>query len=96
MSDFLSGDFTSGGGADTIDFDAAASAFPDISLDGDIPSLPSAAPPTLSTNNSDFFLDEFDTPSDPVVKVTGDDEIEKFASEFPDIEVPVVSRPAHV
>ncbi|KAJ7647758.1 clathrin light chain [Roridomyces roridus] len=86
MSDFMSGDFTSGGG-DEIDFDAAASAFPDISLDGDIPSVPAAAP-AAAHSNSDFFLDEFDAPSEPVVKVTGDDEIEKFSSEFPAIDLP--------
>jgi len=88
MSDFMSSDFTSGG-ADEIDFDAAASAFPDISLDGDIPSVPAAA----ARSNSDFFLDEFDAPPETIVKVTGDDEIEKFSSEFPDIDVGPQSPP---
>ncbi|KAK7057649.1 clathrin light chain [Favolaschia claudopus] len=78
-------DFLNSGAGDEIDFDAAASQFPDISLDGDIPSLPATA--TRST--SDFFSPDFDAPRDTVVKVTGDDEIEKFSSEFPDIEVPV-------
>ncbi|KAJ7032786.1 clathrin light chain [Mycena alexandri] len=91
MSDFLSSDFTSGGG-DEIDFDAAASQFPDISLDGDIPSIPSA-PPAAQRSTSDFFLDEFEAPRETVVKVTGDDEIEKFSSDFPDIEVPQQSPP---
>ncbi|KAL4248248.1 Clathrin light chain [Abortiporus biennis] len=81
-----------------IDFDRAASAFPDISLDGssDIPPpLPAATHTT-----SGFSFDDFDTA--PIkaapateVKVTGDDEIEKFESEFPDIEVPS-SQPVFV
>lgn len=76
---------------DDIDFDLAASAFPDISLDGDIPS----APPVAQTSSSGgFSFDDFDSP--PVertteVKVTGDDEIEKFENEFPEIEIPAVS-----
>ncbi|KAJ6631503.1 clathrin light chain [Mycena sp. CBHHK59/15] len=82
MSDFLNNDFTSGGGE--IDFDRAASAFPDISLDGDILDVPQATP--QSNTNSAFFLDEFEAPRETVVKVTGDDEIEKFSSEFPDID----------
>ncbi|KAJ7503063.1 clathrin light chain [Mycena galericulata] len=83
MSDFLSGDFTSGGG-DEIDFDAAASAFPAISLDGDIPDFPTTG--AAARSNSDFFLEDFDEPRETVVKVTGDDEIEKFSSEFPAID----------
>ncbi|KAJ7772028.1 clathrin light chain [Mycena maculata] len=82
MSDFMN-DFTSGGGEE-IDFDAAASAFPDITLDGDIPAIPGAA-----ASSNDFFLDEFEAPRETVVKVTGDDEIEKFSSEFPDISGPL-------
>ena len=80
-----------------IDFDRAASAFPEISLDGsgDI-SVPPSAPP-LSTSGS-FSFDDFSTPPQRAtdVKVTGDDEIEKFESEFPDIEVPQVraARPS--
>ncbi|KAJ7270083.1 clathrin light chain [Mycena haematopus] len=81
MTDFLSG------GADEIDFDAAASQFPDISLDGDIPAVPSL-PGTATRSTSDFFFDEFEAPRETVVKVTGDDAIEKFSSEFPDIDVP--------
>ncbi|KAK7036471.1 Clathrin light chain [Paramarasmius palmivorus] len=82
MADFLKAD-------DEIDFDAAASAFPDISLDGegDIPSLSSA--PAANKSNSGFSFDAFDDPAPQgSVTVTGDDEIEKFESEFPDIEVP--------
>ncbi|KAH9942133.1 clathrin light chain [Epithele typhae] len=77
-------------GAD-IDFDAAASAFPEISLDG-IGDLPAAAPaaPPMSTSNS-FSFDDFSTPKTHAteVTVTGDDEIEKFESAFPDIEIPL-------
>jgi len=85
MSDFLSSDFTSGGG-DELDFDvdAAASQFPDISLDGDIPAVPASS--AAAPSNNDFFLDEFEAPRETVVKVTGDDEIEKFSSEFPAID----------
>jgi hypothetical protein len=90
MTDF----FQSGG--DEIDFDRAASAFPDISLDGegDIP-IPSQAPPLAAKSNSGFSFDDFDSPptfQDTAVKVTGDDEIEKFESDFPDIDVGQVSR----
>ncbi|KAJ7593772.1 clathrin light chain-domain-containing protein [Mycena floridula] len=76
---------------DDIDFDAAASAFPDISLDGsgDIPAMP-----TMAHTSSGFSFDDFDTPAEPV-KVTGDDEIEKFENEFPEIDVaPVASPPS--
>lgn len=101
MSDFLAresellGDEFSGGGTqgasggDDFDFDRAASAFPDISLDGagDIPSAPSAP-----AGGNDFDFDDFDAPKHTEVKVTGDDEIEKFEDQFPDIDVPVVRR----
>ena len=96
--------------AGDIDFDAAASQFPDISLDGsgDIPDLPSAPPAAAATKSSGgFSFDAFDDAPLPrerttEVKVTGDDEISKFESEFPDIEVPevclrvVVIRPARL
>ncbi|KAF5355568.1 hypothetical protein D9758_006340 [Tetrapyrgos nigripes] len=74
--------------SDDIDFDKAASAFPDISLDGegDIPSIP--AVPAASNSNNSFSFDDFDDKPIQPVKVTGDDEIEKFESEFPDIEIP--------
>lgn len=93
-SEILGGEFSSHSrsAGDDIDFDLAASAFPDISLDGegDIP-IPTQLPSVNSRNNSSSFsFDDFDTPParDPVVKVTGDDEVEKFENEFPDIEVP--------
>jgi len=77
-------------GADEIDFDRAASAFPDISLDGDgdIP-IPSQVPPLATkSGGAGFSFDDFDslpTHKDTTVKVTGDDEIEKFETDFPDI-----------
>ncbi|ETW74787.1 hypothetical protein HETIRDRAFT_391469 [Heterobasidion irregulare TC 32-1] len=86
MTDLLSSD------NDEIDFDRAASAFPDISLDGDsdIPSGPII--PTVTNSNFDggFDLGDFDNAPVRDVKVTGDEdgEIEKFESEFPDIGVP--------
>jgi hypothetical protein len=73
---------------DDYDFDAAASSFPDISLDGqgDVP-LPSAPAPS-----SGFSFDDFDNSlGGTEVKVTGDDEIEKFEDQFPDIDVGQVS-----
>ncbi|KIY65306.1 hypothetical protein CYLTODRAFT_379610 [Cylindrobasidium torrendii FP15055 ss-10] len=80
-----------GSSNDEIDFDAAASAFPDISLDGegDIPSATPAVPPQT---NSGFSFDDFESPPQQPhtsVKVTGDDEIEKFENEFPDLDIPV-------
>lgn len=92
MSDLLGGDFTSSN--DEIDFDRAASAFPDISLDGsgDIPSLSSQPPAPGRNPGSGFSFDTFDTPPPQNdVRVTGDDEIEKFESEFPEINVAPVS-----
>ena len=76
-----------------IDFDRAASAFPEISLDGtdDFSAPPPAAPPTKTSGS--FSFDDFSSPPPSrttEVKVTGDDEIDKFESEFPDIEVPQV------
>ncbi|KDR75614.1 hypothetical protein GALMADRAFT_248136 [Galerina marginata CBS 339.88] len=99
MNDFLDSDFTSSfqgnNNGDEIDFDRAASAFPDISLDGDIPSAPSI-PAGRSNASSGFSFDDFDDPlsdKDTTVRVTGDDEIDKFESEFPDIDVPQYATP---
>jgi hypothetical protein len=89
------GSFATATGGEEIDFDAAASAFPDISLDGDIPNLPvSAAPPSAGPAQSNgFSFDDFEPPRERItdVKVTGDDEMEKFESEFPEIDMPSVS-----
>ncbi|KAJ7189544.1 clathrin light chain [Mycena pura] len=87
MSDFFTGDFTAGT-ADDIDFDAAAAQFPDIGLDDGVPIVPAAQAPAQSSVSSDFFTHDFEAPRETVVKVTGDDEIEKFSSDFPDIEIP--------
>jgi hypothetical protein len=82
---------------DDIDFDRAASAFPDISLDGegDIPAYatpPSHTPPP----GGPFDLDAFGGPTPArEVRVTGhdeDDEIGKFESEFPELDIPQVRR----
>ncbi len=78
---------------DDIDFDRAASAFPDISLDGedDIP-VPAQLAPAPPLGNSGFSFDDFNSPppifeKESSVKVTGDDDIDKFENEFPDIDV---------
>lgn len=99
MSEFLDDDFgTPGAGAkggDDFDFDRAAAAFPDISLDGE-GDLPSAtpAPAAASSAPGGFSFDDFGSPPPGQkvtdVKVTGDDEIDKFEDQFPDIGVPVV------
>ncbi|EIN06780.1 clathrin light chain [Punctularia strigosozonata HHB-11173 SS5] len=90
--EFDSAGLTGGNSADDIDFDRAASAFPDISLDGsgDIPSVVSPAVAAQPTGG--FSFDDFGSPPRErvtEVKVTGDDEIEKFEDQFPDIEPPV-------
>jgi len=96
MSDIFGGEFSSSfhsTSSDEIDFDRAASAFPDISLDGNT-EFPSATSLAAGRTNSGFSFEEFDvaTPqNNTAVKVTGDDEIDKFESEFPDIDVPSVS-----
>lgn len=95
MSDFLGADFgkSHSGGGDEIDFDAAASQFPDISMDGDIPSIPSQPTHSNSNESNGFSFDDFDEPKGSEhVKVTGDDELEKFESQFPDIETVSVDR----
>jgi len=72
-----------------IDFDRAASAFPDISIDGS-DDFHTPAPSISKHDSIGFSFDDFDPP--PMqrateVKVTGDDEIERFENEFPDIGV---------
>lgn len=86
------GSFATATGGDEIDFDAAASAFPDISLDGDL-NISAAAPPAAAAPSRGFSFDDFDSPRERTteVKVTGDDEIEQFESDFPEIELPSVS-----
>lgn len=86
------GSFATATGGEEIDFDAAASAFPDISLDGDV-SIPEPVAPPAAAPNRGFSFDDFEPPRERTteVKVTGDDEIEKFESEFPEIDLPSVS-----
>lgn len=74
------------GGVDDIDLDRAASAFPDIGLDGsgDIPTpAPNFSGGIQDSSSFDSFLEPRDLVHD--VKVTGDDEIERFEDQFPDI-----------
>jgi len=76
---------------DDFDFDRAASAFPAISLDGagDLPSF-SAVPAPAPGPPSAFSFDDFGSPPRQTfneVKVTGDDEIEKFEDQFPELDV---------
>ena len=81
-----------------IDFERAASAFPDISLDGegDIPTFSNPSARTPPPPAGPFDLDAFGGPTPTrEVRVTGhdsDDEIGKFESEFPELEVPQVRR----
>jgi len=90
MSDFLSGGKDALGGE--IDLELAASTFPDISLDGS-DNIHELAPTQVSTNKTGFSWDDFDK-KDPIVpvKVTGDDVIEKFEDQFPDIDIPNVRQ----
>ena len=87
------GSFATATGGDEIDVDRAASAFPEIDFDGDIP-VPTAPPAAAPIPPGGFSFDDFEAPREKTteVKVTGDDEIEKFESEFPEIEVPSVSN----
>ncbi|KAH7928715.1 hypothetical protein BV22DRAFT_1030479 [Leucogyrophana mollusca] len=97
MSDFLSpeddilgggfgsGGLNGGGAGDDFDFDRAASAFPDISLDGEGNDVPVAAARGAS---SGFSFDDFESQGGPTeVKVTGDDELDKFEDQFPELDV---------
>ncbi|KAH9047306.1 clathrin light chain-domain-containing protein [Lactarius hengduanensis] len=82
-----------------IDFDRAASAFPDISLDGDsdFPTFSSPPPAVHLPAAGPFDLDAFGSPAPPPreVKVTGhdDEEIEKFESDFPELDMPQEAAP---
>lgn len=81
-----------------IDFDRAATAFPDISLDGegDFPAFTSPPPDVHLPAGGPFDLDAFGSPAAPPreVKVTGhgDEDIEKFESDFPELDEPQVRR----
>lgn len=90
-NEILGGEFSSAlgsGGAADLDFDRAASAFPDISLDGTT-DIPAFSQPPLQKSSSGFDFDDFPSPPPPTdVKITGDDELELFENQFPDIDVP--------
>jgi hypothetical protein len=77
-----------------IDFDRAASAFPDISLDGEGDISTFSPPPVgLPPPAGPFDLESFGSPTPArEVKVTGHDDhdIVKFESEFPELDVPQV------
>jgi hypothetical protein len=84
-----------------IDFDRAASAFPDISLDGESDFPTFTTPPSHTPAPAGpFDLDAFGGPTPTrEVRVTGhdsDDEIGKFESEFPELEVPQVRFGKHI
>lgn len=77
---------------DEIDeFERAASAFPDLDDDlggfGSISGAPAAPAPIASIPNEplDFSFDPLPSNTGPPVRITGDDEIEKFENQFPDI-----------
>ena len=104
MTDFLSresevlGDdfssFTSGGasanGTTDIDFDRAASAFPDIDNLDESVGTPAMVSPRVQNGNGLDTGSFGDFPAlnngGHVVKVTGDDEIEKFEDQFPELD----------
>ncbi|KAF8546473.1 hypothetical protein OG21DRAFT_1518144 [Imleria badia] len=72
---------------DDFDFDRTASAFPDIFLDrqGDLTSFPTAPAPPAAFSSDDFGSPPRQTFQD--VKVTSEDEIEKFEDQFPELYV---------
>ena len=84
-------------GGDDIDFDRAASAFPDIDIDsGDFVQASQPPPPILAARTSNgFSFDNFGSPPPShktEVKVTGDDDFDTFESDFPEIDAGQVSR----
>ena len=79
---------------DDIDFDRAASAFPDIDVDSGDFIQSSQPPPIVAARTSNgFSFDDFNSPppSHTVVKVTGDDDFDTFENEFPEIDAGQVS-----
>jgi len=83
--DLFSGGFNSSKVEEEIDLDRAASAFPEISLDGDIPNLPIQT--SQSNQSNGFSFDDFDSSrGNEHVTVTGNDELNKFESQFPELE----------
>ena len=95
-SDILGNEFSTSlhrsTGDDDIDFDRAASAFPDIDIDsGDFIQGSQPPPPIVAARTSNgFSFDNFGSPppsQKTEVKVTGDDDFNAFESEFPEIEI---------
>ena len=83
-------------GSDDIDFDRAASAFPDIDIDsGDFIQSSQPPPPIVAARTSSgFSFDNFGSPppsQNNPVKVTGDDDFDTFESDFPEIDTGQVS-----
>jgi hypothetical protein len=83
-------------GSDDIDFDRAASAFPDIDIDsGNFIQSSQPPPPIVAARTSNgFSFDDFGSPppsQNTTVKVTGDDDFDTFESEFPEIDAGQVS-----
>jgi hypothetical protein len=81
-------------GDEMDEFERAASAFPALDDDLDGFGAPvaatTAAPAPIAAIGSeplDFDFDPLPSTNVPPVKVTGDDEITKFESQFPDVEV---------
>jgi hypothetical protein len=73
---------------DEDELERAHSAFPELDDDfggfGDAPVAP-APIPSIASEPLDFSFDPLPANNAPAVKVTGDDEIEKFESQFPDL-----------
>ncbi|KAF6763005.1 clathrin light chain [Ephemerocybe angulata] len=92
MSDFLSREADILGG----EFGSSHSGgVPRHSLGGDIPEIGSQPGP--GNGSSGFSFDDFDEPQgNENVKVTGDDELEKFESQFPELEAPQSQAPSQV
>lgn len=86
---------------DDIDFDRAASAFPDIDIDSGNFIQGSQPPPAAAARtNNGFSFDDFGSPprsqkQDTQVKVTGDDDFDSFENEFPEIDASQVSIHFH-
>lgn len=73
---------------DDDDFERAQSAFPELDDDfGGFGNAPVAPAPisSIASEPLDFSFDPVPASNAPPVKVTGDDEIEKFESQFPDL-----------
>lgn len=78
---------TGGGDSGEYDFENAASAFPDLDGDGDVP-IPEPSRMKSTQGQQDGFDMDFGGYSRPApteVKVTGDDDLDQFDSQFPDI-----------